>query len=307
MISDSVADWLKRRAAERKARLTSRLSAITGMREVPDREEIIVGSARETRGAVLFADLVGSTKLAMRYASEPEKMLATLNLLIPTLMDAARCYGGEFEKNTGDGILAYFGMGSSATDAEAAANAVGSAYAMLWATKNVVNPDLRARSLREVEITVGADLGDVLLARIGLQRITNGTPMVAVGVVANRAAKIQGNARPNQARIGENLFRALPKESRRVFGAVSPGNPWLFSVPRTAGDIAMEEMQAEREAKAETARQLLQARSVGGFSRPLMPVIPAVPRYVMPVIPAVPRYVSRTRPYRVYLLRQTPK
>ena len=84
-----VAEWLVARAGQRHAKLRDRLDSIEGIRQMPDVEEIAIGSAKETRGAVLFADLVNSTQHAIAYAAKPENMLATLNVLIPTLMDCA--------------------------------------------------------------------------------------------------------------------------------------------------------------------------------------------------------------------------
>jgi len=292
MVPPELGQWLTQRAADRNRRLQSALSSIEGTRDVPDRDEVNIGSARRTRGVILFADTVGSTRLAQRYAKEPEKMLLTLNLLIPTLMDAARCYGGEFEKNTGDGILAYFGVGDSYSDESAAVSAVGAAEAMLWATKQIVNPQLKERGLHDVKITVGADLGDVLLARIGLQRIANGTPMVAVGLIANRAAKIQGSAAPGQARIGEDLFSALPKDWRQRFGPLPYVPGWPFSVRKSASEISREEYQASQEAANTIA--------LGRQPRGLLP-------FYVPPAPAIPPYVSPDRPYRVYFLRILPK
>ena len=293
MVSPELGRWLAERAADRNRRLESALSSIEGTRDVPGKDEVNIGSARRTRGAILFADTVGSTRLAQRYAKEPEKMLLTLNLLIPTLMDAARHYGGEFEKNTGDGILAYFGVGDSYSDEFAALAAVGAAEAMLWATIHVVNPQLKERGLAEVKITVGADLGDVLLARIGLQRITNGTPMVAVGLVANRAAKIQGIAAPNQARIGEDLYKALPKDSRSRFGALLLPSTLPFSVPKSEAAILWEKSQARQQAAANSMalRQRFGILASFGF----------------PPVPTAPPYVSPYRPYRIYYLKGVPK
>jgi len=293
MIPSELQQWIGERAADRNERLRSALSSIEGTRDVPDKDEVNIGSARRTRGAILFADTVGSTRLAQRYAAEPEKMLLTLNLLIPTLMDAARYHRGEFEKNTGDGILAYFGVGDSYSDEFAALVAVGAAEAMLWATRYVVNPQLKERGLTEVKITVGADLGDVLLARIGLQRIPNGTPMVAVGLVANRAAKIQGSAVPGQARIGEDLFRALPKDSRARFSALPPVTGLPFSVPKSAAEILLEESLARQQAAANT---IALHRRLGGSAS-----------FGFPPVPTAPPYVSPYRPYRIYYLKGVPK
>jgi hypothetical protein len=113
-------------------------------------------------------------------------------------------------------------------------------------------------------------------------------PLVAVGLVANRAAKIQETARPNQARIGEDLHRALSRETRRRFADVTPESGWQFEVPKSASTLEWEREQARRAAELENARRRVAA---GGFLGGLY-------------LPVIPEYVSTMRPYRIYALRQ---
>jgi class 3 adenylate cyclase len=220
--------------------------------------------------------------LAIRYRSTPENMLATLNIVIPTLMDAAWWFEGEMEKNTGDGLLVYFGMGTNADDEDAALKALGAIRAMRWATVNVITPQLRQRGLRELQITIGADLGDVLLAKIGLRQID--APLVAVGEVANRAAKIQATCKPGEARIGENLLNALPVEERKLFVNVWPQKPWPFVADRSKLQVASQELEAATRAQDENSRRYWTAVRLGLFQW----------------WPVKPDPVSPTRPYRIY-------
>lgn len=298
MVAPNFEQWLERRARQRAAKLRSRLESISGVRDAPAREDILIGSAAETRAVVLFVDMVASTKLAIKYSRTPEKMLATLNLLMPTLQDVVYYHNGQVEKNTGDGLLAYFGIGSGTTDQHAAALALLAGVRMMDATSTLVNALLAQRRLEKVAITIGADLGDVLIARIGIQR--QESPLVAVGVVANRAAKIQQSAQLGQIRIGEDLYQAVPSDHRKAVTSVSPPGSWPFRVPKSKEMLSIEQMQAEREAR--DARQAAMPEPTLSFVLDFMnrsglpPLAPLVP-------PLLPRYVDPTRPYRVYAFK----
>lgn len=291
-------EWLVSRAQKRHARLTNRLDQVEGMRKMPDREDINIGAAKETRAVILFADLVKSTDLAIRYAHDPTQMLATLNMIIPTLQDCAEYYGGVFEKNTGDGILAYFGVEQSMTDELAVKYATFAAQAMFWCLENVVNPELRRRNLRPVHITIGADLGNVLIARIGLAR--RDSPIVAVGLVANRAAKLQESCAPDQFRVGEDFFAATGGDVRGLFRRISPGVQWPFKTLKDLTTYNAEMRQAQEVADAETLRQR-EAAKEEARRRSIASILPSPlvpPSYIHPTAPAV---VDRNRPYQVYV------
>lgn len=316
-----VEEWLVGRAHARHERLTSRLDAISGTQEMPAPESVTIGSAREARAVVLFADLVNSTSLAIRYAQHPESMLATLNVLIPTLQDCADWYGGEFEKNTGDGLLVYFGVSTSVTDELAVKKATVAGQAMLWSIDHIVNPELEARGLRKLSITIGADIGDILLARVGVARQFN--PLVAVGLTANRAAKIQDRCMPGQFRVGEDFQGALPREWRTMFTPIAPGLNWPFQVAKSASQIASERREAERGVSENQVTQIPPPPlppSILGYA----PRLPSLSDYATPrpslsdyatlrpaplghlyagLVHAEPVYPPTTRPYRVYLFK----
>lgn len=294
MVASNFEQWLERRARQRAAKLRSRLESISGVRDAPAREDILIGSAAETRAVVLFVDMVASTKLVIKYSHTPEKMLATLNLLMPTLQDVVYYHKGQVEKNTGDGLLAYFGIGSETTDQHAIALALLATVRMMDATSTLVNALLAQRHLEKVAITIGADLGDVLIARIGIQR--QESPLVAVGVVANRAAKIQQSAQPGQIRIGEDLYQAAHSDHRKAVTSVSPPGNWPFRVPKSKEMLSIEQMQAEREAR--DARQAAMPEPTLSF------VLDAMNQASLPPLaPAIPRFVDPTRPYRVYAFK----
>lgn len=279
-----VAQLIKDNFRRRLAYLHDPLASIEGMRSMPDEGEVRIGNARKTRGVILFADIKNSTRLAVKYADAPEKMLFTLNLVVPTLMDVAHYYRGEFEKNTGDGILAYFGVGTI-TDEDAVAQGLYAAIDMMEAMRDPVNPELQANGLDPVQITVGADLGDFLVAHIGLQR--RESPFVAVGPVANRAAKIQASAIRNEIRVGEDFYKSLWNESRKLFRLVVIPGPWPFQVRKTRQEIEFEQRAVQQIPTA--------YRAPGSFLFPSLPQI--IGQSYTPMI-------DPKRPYRVYAMKQ---
>ena len=269
---------------ERLGIIRERTTSLSTANVLPSQENTLLASGKKTRGVVLFADISRSTVLAAKYGLKAESMLFTLDLVIPTLMDVARYYRGNFEKNTGDGILSYFGVESS--DEDAVSLAYDAACGMMEAVRDLVNPVLSHASLMPIKITVGADLGDFIVARIGLARDAN--PMVAVGAVANRAAKIQGSCGAGELRVGEEFWRVSQPALRRRFQSAPPPRLWPFTVPKTAAELATER-DAARMAEEQRRREL-----EGRFGSMNVPGLCAE---------SFPRIISPTRPYRVYAYR----
>jgi class 3 adenylate cyclase len=58
--------------------------------------------------AVLFLDICNLSKMNSESQAEHERVLRVLNLFIAEMLRVVREYDGEFEKNTGDGLMAYF-------------------------------------------------------------------------------------------------------------------------------------------------------------------------------------------------------
>jgi class 3 adenylate cyclase len=269
---------------ERLSIIRERTTSLSTANVLPSQENTLLASGKKTRGVVLFADISRSTVLAAKYGSKAESMLFTLDLVIPTLMDVARYYRGNFEKNTGDGILSYFGVESS--DEDAVSLAYDAACGMMEAVRDLVNPVLSDASLVPIKITVGADLGDFIVARIGLARDAN--PMVAVGAVANRAAKIQGSCVAGEFRVGEEFWRVSQPALRRRFQSAPPPRPWPFTVPKTAAELATERdaaRMAEEQRRRELEGRLGSVNIPGLFAE------------------SFPLTISPTRPYRVYAYR----
>lgn len=73
-----------------------------------------------------------------------------LNLFVPEVMEAARSSDGFFEKNTGDGIMVYFGANKS--DGDIAHTLLEYLADVKWITANHVNPYLEKHDVEPVTI-----------------------------------------------------------------------------------------------------------------------------------------------------------
>lgn len=107
--SSSLKDEIEDRIDDRVETVEERLENIPTDRKMPDLEDMTIHSAKRFRLGTVFIDINDSRGYMDR--NGVEGTLFMLNNLIPELMELVREYNGYFEKNTGDGILAYFGAG----------------------------------------------------------------------------------------------------------------------------------------------------------------------------------------------------
>jgi class 3 adenylate cyclase/tetratricopeptide (TPR) repeat protein len=155
----------------------------------------LVGGADERKLAtVLFADLAGSTELAMRM--DAEQLRSLLADVYYELSQAAEAFGGTVEKFIGDAVMAVFGVPQAhEDDPERAVRA--------------------ALTMRSRMSTVSRRHGVDSVLRIGIHTgvvvagTTPGRDFLVTGEVVNLAARLQQAAEPGEILIGETTFRAL--------------------------------------------------------------------------------------------------
>jgi adenylate cyclase len=190
---------------------------------MPELTDIPIGSAKQSRIAVAFVDIDGFTKLTSQYERQPEVILRLLNVFIPEMMQVVHDYNGAVEKNTGDGIMAYFGT-ETADDAVTARDAVAAALTMRYVFSHLVLPTLQQLGLPTFDFRISINLGPVLIGRIGFA----GTSMLtAVGGTANLASKVLENTPAGCTYIGDLVYRNLPADWKQYASPVT--NPaWNF-------------------------------------------------------------------------------
>src|SRR5262245_52742674 len=183
-----------------------RVLSITDGRTMPEPVRVSIGSAKRMTASVLFFDLADFTATSSRLAQE--QTLYMLNLIIPTMMRIVRHWNGEIEKNTGDGIMAIFGT-ETRDYTSIARDSVEAAMAMRFVMINDVQGNLSDRGLPSMNFRIGIEMGELLIARIG---VPSNNFLTAVGDAANRASKLQSLAMDNGICIGEDMALNLHPE-----------------------------------------------------------------------------------------------
>ncbi len=213
--------------AARFARITDRAAEHfepTKGLQAPAVDDIAIGQAKEVRAAVLFFDICSFSRFsASSTAADAKKTLLLLNTTIPLMMSIVYDHGGYVEKNTGDGLMAVLGVGRS--NAECAETTLAVAMTMHYAIRECVNPQLRVLGISEIEVRIAADIGTILLAKIGVPSGSANQQrnfITAVGAAANLASKLVEDV----AKAGDVLVTDLVRLS-------TPAAQWSLFVDAT--------------------------------------------------------------------------
>ena len=133
---------------------------------------------------VLFADLAGSTELAVRH--DPEQLRALLTAYFEEMSQHVRAFGGVVEKYAGDAIMAVFGVPHVHEDD--AERAIRAAVAM-EESLGLLNPSFEAEYGAALELRVGIATGEAVAVTDPSREF------MVTGEVANLAARLQAAAR----------------------------------------------------------------------------------------------------------------
>ncbi|HKG43118.1 MAG TPA: BTAD domain-containing putative transcriptional regulator [Gaiellaceae bacterium] len=199
---------------------------------------------------VLFADIVGSTRLGERLA--PDEAKALIGECVTHMSRAVEEYGGSVQAYQGDGICAYFGVPTAhADDAERGARTglrireVVSEYARDIAS---------AWGIADFNVRVGINTGQAAVGLVGA-----GDPQsVALGDTTNVAARLQALADSGAIVVGEETARRLahrfvfePLGELDVKGRTQPVVASTLVRPLTDGRRAPRTLLVGRDAEVE--------------------------------------------------------
>lgn len=193
------------RVQERADIVSERLEEIPEGRVMPDLEDMTIHAAKKFRIVMTFLDINGFTEYASR--NDYEQILYMLNMVVPELMEIARDYEGHFEKNTGDGILVYFGTEES--DEEACETALEYLATVKYALCNQVNPLLEDEGIEPVTLSSGSALGTAYISRIGIHSLNR---LTAVSTGANIAAELEELAGQSKHFVNEGIYQNADTE-----------------------------------------------------------------------------------------------
>jgi adenylate cyclase len=195
-------------------------------RVIPEPDDLAIGTGRQLRAAVLFTDISGFSGRPSGSGEEQQFLLKVLNLYFSEMIRICEEYGGSVEKNTGDGLMAYFEDNSGDPPEGGCKRAVAAALTMLYVTENAINPVLVSSNTLPIKFRVGIDYGLVTIAQLGAARRFGG--LVAIGATANIASKMLDEAAPGDIFIGEDVHKNLPAHWKQWSELAKYQTGWVY-------------------------------------------------------------------------------
>jgi adenylate cyclase len=172
----------QRAAAERARNNLSRYFSPNLVEMLAERDEPL-GAVRRQTVAVLFADIVGFTRMAE--GMTPEAVVSMLREYHERMTAQIFACGGTVDKYIGDEIFAVFGV--PAASSEDAANALKCADMMLRALE-CWNEEREARGEPRLAIGIGLNYGPAVLGDVGSEHSFSFT---VIGDTVNTASRLQ--------------------------------------------------------------------------------------------------------------------
>lgn len=173
---------------------------------MPAAKAVPIGSARQMDLSILFLDIRGFTSFPNSTHEEQLTTLALLNIFIGEMLCIVRDYEGRFEKNTGDGLMAYFGT-ETPTVHEIVRPAAEAAVIMHYVNDYIITPHLVELNLPPIRFRIGIEYGQVTIGRVGA---TGGlSSLVAIGTAANLACRLMDEIDDGIC-IGDSVYHNLP-------------------------------------------------------------------------------------------------
>ncbi|NOT57060.1 MAG: AAA family ATPase, partial [Deltaproteobacteria bacterium] len=164
---------------------------------------------------VMFCDLVGSTALSTRL--DPEELREVVRSYQSTCTTVIQRYDGCIAQHLGDGLLVYFGYPTAHEDD--AARAVRAGLAIMHALRE-------QEQQTPIQIRIGIHTGVVVIGEIGSSEKRE---MLALGETPNIAARVQGQANPDEVlisaathRLVEGLFDTEERGQPELKGVATP-------------------------------------------------------------------------------------
>jgi adenylate cyclase len=214
------------RVVRNRERIVQSVNAITDGRVIPEVDDLSIGSGRRLEATVLFLDISKFSNNPAESTEEQELLLRILSLFFTEMIRVLEDYGGVVEKNTGDGLMAYF-VRDPRWPEDVRQRALAAALTMFYSADNNINVIVRNSGLNPIQFRICMDHGWVTIARIGAaQRFNN---IVAVGTTANVAAKMLAKADPDTILLGDRMLAGLPQDWVRQFVQSSTASSgWIY-------------------------------------------------------------------------------
>ena len=153
---------------------------------------------------VMYADLVGSTKMSM--ALPVERMAKIIKVFSHELSSVVESYNGFVLKYVGDAIIACFPSGFNKY--LSCDTAFQCAKSMIDVIENGINPifEKDKDNYPKLAVKIGMDEGENLVIQYGYDK---SSPIDLIGYPMNVAAKMTSLTGPNKITVGNNVYKLL--------------------------------------------------------------------------------------------------
>ena len=174
---------------------------------------------------VMYADLVGSTKMSM--ALPVERMAKIIKVFSHELSSVVESYDGFVLKYVGDAVIAFFPSGFNKY--LACDTAFQCANSMINVIENGINPILEKDkdNYPKLAVKIGIDEGENLVIQYGYDK---SAPIDLIGYPMNVAAKMTSLTGPNKITVGNNVYKLLHPTIQPYFQKMQmkEGTEWKY-------------------------------------------------------------------------------
>jgi adenylate cyclase len=174
---------------------------------------------------VMYADLVGSTKMSM--VLPVERMAKIIKAFSHELSSVVESYDGFVLKYVGDAVIAFFPSGFNKY--LSCDTAFQCAKSMIDEKENGINPILQKDkdNYPKLAVKIGIDEGDNLAIQYGYDK---SAPIDLIGYPMNVAAKMTSLTGPNKITVGNNVYKLLHPSLQPEFQEMQmkKGTEWKY-------------------------------------------------------------------------------
>jgi adenylate cyclase len=174
---------------------------------------------------VMYADLVGSTKMSM--ALPVERMAKIIKVFSHELSSVVESYNGFVLKYVGDAVIACFPSGFNKY--LSCDTAFQCAKSMINIIESGINPifEKDKDNYPKLAVKIGIDEGDNLTIQYGYDR---SAPIDLIGYPMNVAAKMTSLTGPNKITVGNNVYKLLHPSLQPEFQEMQmkEGTEWKY-------------------------------------------------------------------------------
>jgi adenylate cyclase len=174
---------------------------------------------------VMYADLVGSTKMSM--ALPVERMAKIIKAFSHELSSVVESYNGFVLKYVGDAVIAFFPSGFNKY--LSCDTAFQCAKSMIDVIENGINPILEKDkdNYPKLAVKIGIDEGENLAIQYGYDK---SAPIDLIGYPMNVAAKMTSLTGPNKITVGNNVYKLVHPTLQPEFQEMKmkEGTEWKY-------------------------------------------------------------------------------